>query len=412
MLTVRNRPVIHTWLDVFLSYEYFFVASLILIRKFNNERISFGGIDFSIFIFGLLVIVGIVTLLYRVKAHTKAHRLHLVAMLSFVAWISWTVLTLFWSPLSQYGLNKAVRIIAIVGWAYFSGLFIVGLDKKAVLKFVRSWLFFGVIIAAVSLLLYLWVGASAFYGSYGASYLGFGRVIAIALVVVTSCFLTGKYFACGFRPILLLLLAGLMSANLLLLGGRGPMLSALIAFLTVAIASKKFHKVFLFIIMLGFATIPFFRFLHLEARTIERIQILFVAEEGGQSAVGRLERWHNAYTLFMEHPLIGTGLGSFYVYFSPPTLSADYPHNLLLETASETGLLGLALLALLLLLPFFKLSIHKLQQDFLLNSLFMLLITTFMFSMISGDLADNRYFFATLGVFTGYVFKELKEFKY
>jgi len=55
---------------------------------------------------------------------------------------------------------------------------------------------------------------------------------------------------------------------------------------------------------------------------------------------GRLDLLRGGVSLFRSHPLVGAGLGS----FTNLHLGYQYPHNVALELASETGLIGLLLL--------------------------------------------------------------------
>ncbi len=72
------------------------------------------------------------------------------------------------------------------------------------------------------------------------------------------------------------------------------------------------------------------------------------------SNVQRLGIWHGALAMFKAHPVTGAGLGTFEIHFpefeSPEFYSTgaatmvDHAHNEFLETAAETGLIGLGLL--------------------------------------------------------------------
>jgi tetratricopeptide (TPR) repeat protein len=71
-----------------------------------------------------------------------------------------------------------------------------------------------------------------------------------------------------------------------------------------------------------------------------------------ESAQGRFEFWEGAVRIFSSYPLLGSGLGTFsqvYNQFQPGRWYSRFAHNIYLEVASETGVLGLiAFLSLIL----------------------------------------------------------------
>src|SRR5207248_8364655 len=70
-------------------------------------------------------------------------------------------------------------------------------------------------------------------------------------------------------------------------------------------------------------------------------------ENGDSFSNGRLHLWGQAWRAFTSHPFLGIGTGGFGA-INPIEL---YPHNILLETAAELGVIGLLLVLTLLGLP-------------------------------------------------------------
>lgn len=73
------------------------------------------------------------------------------------------------------------------------------------------------------------------------------------------------------------------------------------------------------------------------------------------SSNGRLDLWKAAVRQFEAQPLIGGGAGTYEQWWRqhrPTSLDVRDAHDLYLETLSELGLVGLALLAVMLALPF------------------------------------------------------------
>lgn len=77
-----------------------------------------------------------------------------------------------------------------------------------------------------------------------------------------------------------------------------------------------------------------------------------VADSGDLSIRGRLEFWRAALAIFRDHPLAGTGAGTFGVmhtaYQRDPRFYAREAHSLYVQTMAELGVLGVIVLAALL----------------------------------------------------------------
>ena len=100
-----------------------------------------------------------------------------------------------------------------------------------------------------------------------------------------------------------------------------------------------------------------------------------------------------AWQLMLQHPL-GIGVGGF-ERFAP--LDLRYPHNLFLEVGCELGWIPLlSLLATLALSLSALVKVLKNEYSWPMLFLGILVITTLLNSMVSGDLNDNRNFFAAL----------------
>jgi O-Antigen ligase len=80
------------------------------------------------------------------------------------------------------------------------------------------------------------------------------------------------------------------------------------------------------------------------------------------SSNGRIDLWRSALTLYEHHPALGAGAGSFERHWLSDrraSFEARDAHNLYLETLAELGPVGLGLLLLCLLLPFYAVARHR-----------------------------------------------------
>ena len=121
---------------------------------------------------------------------------------------------------------------------------------------------------------------------------------------------------------------------------------------------------------------------------INRVNIIYDTSD-------RLTLFLNAWTFFKENPWFGVGIGNYHV----PLINANrnlieisrYPHNIIMEVACLTGLFGLFVFILILLIYSFFLKQRLLKEK---SSIFLIgyCIFVFMCALASGDIYDFRIF--------------------
>ena len=140
----------------------------------------------------------------------------------------------------------------------------------------------------------------------------------------------------------------------------------------------------------------------------ERLTVETVAGEG--STLFRILSWLQAIQDFAGAPLTGIGTGSFFL--ETPWIPILYPHNLVLEFASENGILGLILIILFLIYTI-QLGIKNLKyfHNIVDNKNVQLsigLLCLFLFAlwnaMFSGDVFKNEIVWLSSGMITSIYF--------
>jgi len=118
----------------------------------------------------------------------------------------------------------------------------------------------------------------------------------------------------------------------------------------------------------------------------------------------RLRNAEVALKLFYEHPIIGVGIGGFSIFSEKIKREMGrfkYPHNIILEIASELGFIGLILFITMLVFAISKLFYlrkkYKCSKLCVLPDLLIsLIIFSFLASLTSGDI-NNIALFAWIG---------------
>jgi len=386
------------------SFEAPFTLFLLAGRFKADPRFAWVPIDLTLLFLALsLLSAATLFILGKVRV-TRATFWGVLLYLTFSAWIGFT---LIWAPASAYAVDKVLLILTLVFWAYAAPALIIASEPERVLRFYFLLVLASVWLAVESWVTYLAAGSTEpeLKRILGGSYLGVGRVLGIAVDILIVGFLLERRFLrrMGFASLIVWFLL-----TLLVIGGRGPFLatvaSVLIAFVLFSANSlgslfKSIFRLAFVLFALGAFSLMISSFLSLT--TLHRLEILLEEPEGGTSAQGRLERIGGALRQISEAPVFGQGVGSFYWYYGDPTLTRDYPHNIILELWAETGMVGLFLFFLLVFHAVRKTKWAKLSQAPMHFVAILLLVNTFLNAMVSGDVPDNRLLFVALGLITG-----------
>jgi len=133
------------------------------------------------------------------------------------------------------------------------------------------------------------------------------------------------------------------------------------------------------------------------------VRIFYGGESAQSSSEARVDLYETSLAVFGERPMLGAGLGGLAGEFE---LSDNiYSHNLLLEIASETGLLGLVihlvtvLLTVLLVIRYLHSPDTAVRQDLEIGLL--MLIFCYANAQLSGDLVGNKMVWFFLGFING-----------
>jgi O-antigen ligase len=155
-----------------------------------------------------------------------------------------------------------------------------------------------------------------------------GILIAIYAVLAASR-ASVRLWALAVLPVLVV--------AMLAAGSRGPVLAflfGLIALIALTAAGGRARRRLLLVgagLLVATVIVP----LVVPGSALGRALSAIVGGASGLSTNGRAHLWSQAFTAFAEHPLLGIGTGGF------AALSAEtYPHNILLESACELGLVG------------------------------------------------------------------------
>ena len=369
------------------SSAYILIATtMIAVGRIYDERLELFGINFSILLSSLFIILSIPLFMSVKSISFSSSRRILYFFIGFV-----TISPLLWSfyGYNEYGVEKYVNFILII----LPLIFIV----TNLFKYKDVSVFFKILLLFITLLSVLGaikVGASIERLSVlGGGPIVFARWMMIGVLILFFLKKTKMV------DILLLLLFFFLA---LAAGSRGPVLALVLTFSIYIFLNfqrviiRLFTTVFLILTILllvdhGFSINDFGK--------AERL----VTKDSTSENV-RLKFAKRSLELVVAYPF-GVGIGNWQDYCNKSKpfhlLKHQYPHNLVFEVFAELGIIGGILFLLLILkslyLTYFRMT--NISNSYEIYSLlFYLQIFLFVNSCFSGNLNDARFLFVVIAI--------------
>lgn len=153
------------------------------------------------------------------------------------------------------------------------------------------------------------------------------------------------------HKVIFLMMAAICIYPLFAVGERGVLLAIVTGWMVVILFSiRKFSKIAysVFIALLGYGVFQFaVQNGYMSNYMLSRFDWAQIIETGG---AGRVGIWKVGIEMFVDHPILGVGLGNFpisYLHYAPNFFGASQglkgPHNDLLSIGTELGIVGLIL---------------------------------------------------------------------
>jgi O-antigen ligase len=317
------------------------------------------------------------------KIYIPGIKVPLVILVVFYAWLTFSLMH---TPSTNYALQKyLLSYLNLIAFCY--PVFC----KFCFKTFTKSI----VVISLILLVLFMIFRLTFSYefmtdNNLKSIYLAFGVLLGFALIFLRTI---DHRFQFG---IFLILLSGLLISS-----ARGPLIFYIFSILAVKLFGLKSNRNAKKIFKISYILIPTFililiitnssvlqSVMGLLQNTIIRFSA-FLSTDGGESVNTRLELYYQAIDMFSENILLGNGLGSFGLYVTGTDMKL-YPHNIVLELLSETGVVSILILLIFIL----SLSKKIINNDII----FMISLYAFMNVMKSNSFEELRMFFGFLAV--------------
>ncbi|MEW6614767.1 MAG: O-antigen ligase family protein [Thermodesulfobacteriota bacterium] len=303
---------------------------------------------------------------------------------------------LLWSPSPIYGFHK-VQAYILYNLFIFLGVTLFRGDKERLNNMVFVSVLLGIIVLISSLISFFIqepLGVAKRFRFMGFSSLSLARSAGL----FTISYLLIARLTDSFR--MKALLYGMIPLFLFLIyttGSRMPAISIFIVFLVYLTLIEKRPLLQKIVFMIVFAVISYGVFLYTPEDPRQRYIALYQGEDielDYRYSGSRRNVYDIGVQAFLSYPLIGLGTGGFSNY-SAVSDNKIYPHNLILEVASEFGVIGLSVIVVFLFFNFvialksiFKYREFKKKPLALFFGILTFLLA-FLNSMTTGDITDN-----------------------
>jgi len=319
----------------------------------------------------------------------------------FFAFTVWQLLTYFWSadPSSTLGSFSTLVQIFVMIWL---------ITELCTGEKERVWLLEAFVLGSL-VVCFLLVGAyargeAADAYRYSTADLGLNDSaqfvaagIAMAFIAVTS----SRRAAIRRRSILVWVNTAYVVIALfsvVLTASRSGFIATCIALFGVVFAlrqAKLVQRLAWVIVIVGIFAGVFFSLSSNETLQANTQRITFSTDTASlETLTGRTEIWSTGAALFREHQIGGMGAGTFVAAAREEFGHARAAHNLFVETAVETGIIGILLLVAVLLAAVLPVLVWRSEST---PSLVILFLVLFAIAQV-GNVANSKAFWCSLAV--------------
>jgi O-antigen ligase len=398
---------VYAAISQFLSFEALFVLYLFagIYKTDDAFQQYYSFMDFTLLFFLASLAAGIfIFIKQRISLEKSAINL----ILLFLIFIIYVGLSLSWSRSDQYGMTKFLYLAILNLWNLIAAALIIAPDTQRIRRFMFMVLVFSLIYVTIALPLTMDLPGDQFIELTGADYQGIAFIFCVGLMVLI-CFLIDSSQPTFIR-ITCFLISCIYFWILLFVGDRGFLIGSLVAMfvlfflnpLPTAIKRQIYlGKRYILLLLIIFVSVIYV--LEITGNTpvtLSRLMKLS-APIAHDSAETRISLYKTGIEMWVQHPIWGSGIGSFPVVLGSGDWKAplSYPHNIIIEILAELGLVGLVIYALFLFSAVRLIIKTNRFEDYPVVSFVILLFIISLFdAIVSGDISDHRFLIVSVGL--------------
>jgi O-antigen ligase len=347
-------------LIAFVKWPIVMFAGLLFVGDFKTIPAKGIALSDPTMLIYLLCCGAIVTdwLKASISSHRESSRGHLfdgqaLKISLFMLFTAALAASFLYTPAEQYGRMKLLRFLTFETLAFFGPILLLK-NEKGLRPLLWAMVVLSFPLLAKEIIRVWHPSLQVLRGDVDVTEMGHGEAFGVAILIALYSRLI------RFR-ILLVCVVGLMSVGMITAAARTPALSLGLTLVISSFALRACSPHFSLLRMLPIlclitilGALTFFAVRNtaaLRAKLAGKQNEVVSMTSGSTATDGtiarRLDFYNSALDAVAQHPFTGLGLGGWSVFYSGQVGGQKvwtYPHDLLLEVASEQGLLGLALL--------------------------------------------------------------------
>lgn len=350
----------------------------------------------------ILLVAGMIVFRAVYSSDVRVSRSFVVVLSLYVVFLLYIATSMTWSTSSDYATFKFVRIASVCTLLIVAPAMLFP-NERSVFRMFKLSIYVSVLLAVVIILGYLSPHYSRSFHLLGSkSHLASGRLLGFGIVVTTYYVLTSERTPESYSHGLML---GILLFGITVSESRGPMVAAAIAasLLVVLVLyferadSRRLYQFIIISVLGGVSLFVLVVMFDISIPNVDRI-IPLLRGDLDPSNVRRLDLYQNGVLLWLESPIVGSGLGSFGVWYHGTDIR-EFPHNFVLEILAELGVVGLLIFGALLCCAFRPLVANYRDHPIAIL-LFCLLVYALLNASFSEDLQGDRMVYALVGLST------------
>jgi O-antigen ligase len=335
-----------------------------------------------------------------------------VAGLIFTAWM---LLSYGWSPSRVLARESLPFILGVNLWALFAAAFIVAPSRERALRFLILMGVLATLLSVIGAFVYVTHGDFRFYrGPDGSwhhrTYLDWGNTVAVGATVALSLTIYSRLGS--LKQLVFIAIFSCCAFFLIIAGARGAMLGPILGGLLAIFINlprirdgriewpvAQFLAVFILLAVIAYISYLFFS--GQGTATLGRFMRLFdqMGDPLLRQGPNRFDYFAGAYQAWLAAPVTGHGLQAFALVFCHREDPGCHPHNVILQSLADFGIIGFILLMIFFGTAIRLLQLSRLSNDPLKTSMLMAAMPIMVSAMVSNNLPNAYGLFFFLGLF-------------